>query len=214
MKKLFLISLLAFFISCQPTKITRTWTEKDIMPKKYKKVLVLGVLTESDTLLKNKIESHLADDLREMGYLAIASHKIFPKEAFLKDDTARAVNIFHQNGFDAVLTVVLLDKKKESYYLPGKITSNTSYSNYSRFDNYYNTVSERIYSPEYYGEETKFIWENNFYDLNSKKMIYSARSRSFDITSINTLAKTYGTLMAKSLVDKKILLKPEHPEDN
>ena len=57
------------------------------------------------------------------------------------------------------------------------------------------------------------MWENNFYDLYTKKMIYSARSRSFDIASKNTLAHTYGMLMAQSLVEKNILLKPEAMEE-
>jgi hypothetical protein len=43
-------------------------------------------------------------------------------------------------------------------------------------------------------------------------MIYSSRTKSFDYTSKNTLAHTYGQLMAESLVNKKILIKPEKAE--
>ena len=68
--------------------------------------------------------------------------------------------------------------------------------------------NEFLYAPSYFGEETKYVWENNFYDLINRQMIYSARSRSFDYTSKTTLAHTYGQLMVSSLVDKKILLKP------
>lgn len=208
MKKLFLIPLIVFLYSCQPTKITQSWVAKDATPKQYKKVLVLGVLTDADNELQTKMENHIADDLREMGYLAIAANKVFPPATFVKGDTAKAVAALDGKGFDAIFTIVLLDKKKEPYYVPGKIVDYSSYDRYGRFNRYYNTVTERIYTPGYYGEETKYIWENNFYDLNSRKLVYASRTRSFDITSKNTLAHSYGQLMTKSLVEKNILIKP------
>ncbi len=213
MKKIFFIPVLALLISCQPSKITQSWAAKDARPTKYKKILVLGVLTDNDIELQTKIETHLADDLREMGYLAIPANKVFPPGTFVKGDTARATAAINGKGFDAILTIVLLDKKKEPYYVPGRITNYTYFEQQSRFNRYINNVSEQIYSPGYYSVETKYIWENNFYDLNSKKLIYSARSRSFDITSKTTLAHTYGLLMAQSLVDKNILIKPDSMEE-
>jgi len=212
MKKLLFISLLAFLISCQPSRITQTWAAKDLVPKKYNKVLVLGVLTDNDNELQIKMEDHVAGDLKELGYTAVAANKIFPPGTFVKGDTARAAAAIGDKSFDAILTIVLLDKKKERYFVPGKITDYTYYDRYGRFNLYYNTVAERIYTPGYYGEETKYIWENNFYDLSSRQMIYSAQSRSFDFTSKTTLAHTYGLLMANSLVNKKILIKPEKQE--
>jgi hypothetical protein len=209
MKKIFIIPILAILVSCQPTKITQSWAANDVVPKQYKKVLVLGVLTDNDNELQVKMENHVADDLRGLGYLAIAANKVFPPGTFVKGDTARATTAIQGNGFDAVFTIVLLDKTKESYYVPGKIIDYSNYEKYSRFDRYYNTVAEKIYAPSYYGEETKYIWENNFYDLNSRQMIYSARSRSFDLASKNVLAHTYGQLMVSSLINKKILLKSE-----
>lgn len=212
MKKLFFIPLLAFLFSCQPSKITQTWTASDAVPKKYKKILVLGVLTDNDNELQVKIEDHLAGDLKDLGYNAIAANKVFPPGTFVKGDTTRAVAAIEGKGFDAILTVILIDKKKEQYYIPGKVTETYNYSNYYRFGRYYNIMTERIYTPGYYSEETKYVWENNFYDLNDRQMIYSARSRSFDITSKTALAHTYGMLMANNLVDKGILVKPEKPD--
>lgn len=211
MKNLLWIPLLAFLVSCQPSKITQSWTAKDIVPKKYNKILVLGVLTDNDNELQTKMEDHLTGDLKNLGYNAVAANKIFPPGTFLKGDTARAVAAIGDKGFDAILTLVLLDKKKERYYVPGRIDYN-NYNNYSRFAKYYNTVAERIYSPGYYGEETKYIWENNFYALSSRQMIYSARTRSFDIASKKTLAHAYGLLMTDNLIEKNILIKPQKPE--
>lgn len=214
MKKLFFLPIIvAFFASCQPTKITQTWTAPDTSPRQYKKILVMGVLTDNDNELQTKIEDHLAGDLRNMGYNAVAANKIFPPGTFVKGDTARAIAAINGKGFDGILTVVLLDKKKEKYYVPGRITDYRYFDRYGRFNQYYNLVTEHIYSPGYYGEETKYVWENNFYDVSSRHMIYSARSRSFDIASKTTLAHTYGELMAASLAEKKILIKPAAPDE-
>jgi hypothetical protein len=71
-----------------------------------------------------------------------------------------------------------------------------------------------IYTPGYYGVDTRYIWENNFYDLHSRQVIYSARSSTFDIASKTTLAHTYGQLMAQSLINKKILIKPNTTDEN
>ena len=214
MKKLFIIPLVGLFFSCQPSKITQSWTAADATPKKYNRILVLGVLSDNDYELQTKMEDHLAGDLKDLGYNAVAANKIFPPGTFSKGDTAKAKAAIEGKGFDGILTMVLVDKKKDRYYVPGKVTEyNTFYNRVGRFDRYYTVVSERIYTPGYYGEETKYTWENNFYDLGSRKMIYSARTRSFDYTSKTTLAHTYGQMMAENLVVKKILLKPEKTDE-
>lgn len=212
MKKLFILPLLSLLISCQPSKITQSWSAKDVAPKKYKKILVLGVLTDKDNELQVKMEDHLAGDLKELGYNAVAANKIFPAGTFIKGDTIRGRTAIEGKGFDGILTIVLLDKKKEQVYVAGKISDNAYYNRYGRLDRYLTEVNERIYKPGYYAEETKYLWENNFYDISSRQLIYSARSRTFDIASKNTLAHTYGMLMAENLVSKKILIRPEKTE--
>ena len=201
--------MLILLTSCQASKINKTWVAEDVAPKKFKKVLVLGVLPDGDHELQVKIENHLADDLRAMGYLAIASNKVFPAGTFSRDDSARASAALYGNGFDGLMTVVLLDKKKQPYFVPGRVTDYTKFNELGGFTRYYNTVAEQIFAPGYYGEETKFLWENNFYDLDGHKMVYSARTTSFDITSRNTLAHQYGQLMVNNLVKKNILKKTE-----
>lgn len=208
MKKLLALPLLGLLLACQPSRITQTWTADNNTPKKYSKILVLGVLTDNDNELQVKIEDHLAGDLKDLGYNAIAANKVFPPGTFVKGDTARAKAAIEGKGFDGILTVVLLDKNKDKVYVPGRITQYNYYERYGRFDRYLNSVSERIYSPGYFTEETKYTWENNFYDLITKDIIYSARSNTFDIAGKNTLAHTYGLLMAESLVKKNILIKP------
>jgi len=199
------------FFSCQTSKITNTWTDKNVSPKKYNKILVLGVLKDDDRELQSKMEKHLAGDLNELGYIAFAASDIFPPGTFIKGDTAKATEAINSKSFDAVLTVVLLDKEKERYYVPGRVINTPFVTYYDRFGRYYYTIFDRIYTEGYYTTDTKIFWESNFYDLEEKKMIYSSQTRSFDPGSKESLAHYYGVLLANSLVKSRVLIKPEEP---
>ena len=201
----------AVLCSCQTSKITATWTDKNVSPKKYNKILVLGVLKDNDSVLQSKMEKHLAGDLNDLGYSAFAASDVFPLNTFAKGDTTKAIEALNSKGFDAVLTVVLLNKEKEEQYVPGR-TIHTSYAPYhDRLDLYYYSMYDRIQTEGYYEYGTKIFWESKFYDRYSKKMIYSSQTESFDLGSKENLAHYYGALLANNLVKSKVLIKPEEP---
>jgi hypothetical protein len=205
---MFLIWCAAVLFSCQTSKITNTWTDANVSPKKYTKILVLGVLKDNDRELQSKMEKHLAGDLNDLGYSAFAASDVYPPATFVNGDTLKAVEAIDSKGFDAILTIVLLNKEKERKYVPGKVI-NMPYND--QFDRYYYTTYERIYTEGYYTDDTKFFWESNFYDYAVKKMIYSSQTRSFDTGSKETLAHYYGLLLANNLVKSRVLIKPEEP---
>ena len=211
MKKMFLILCAAVLCSCQTSKITATWTDKNVSPKKYNKILVLGILKDNDSELQSKMEKHLAGDLNDIGYSAFAASDVYPPGTFVKGDTIKAVEALNSKGFDAVLTVVLLNKEKEKHYIPGRVIY-TPYAPYhDRLDLYYYSMYDRVQTEGYYESATKIFWESNFYDRNSKKMIYSSQTESFDPGSKESLAHYYGVLLANNLVKSKILIPPEEP---
>ena len=208
MKKIFLILCAAILSSCQTSKITNTWTDANVSPKKYNKILVLGVLKDNDRELQSKMEKHLAGDLNDLGYCAFAASDVYPPGTFVNGDTLRAVEAINSKGFDAILTIVLLNKEKEIKYVPGRVI-NMPYND--QFDRYYYNTYERIYTEGYDTASTKFFWKTNFYDYTAKKMIYSSQTHSFDTGSKESLAHYYGLLLANNLVKSRVLIKPEEP---
>jgi hypothetical protein len=155
------------------------------------------------------MEKHLAGDLNDLGYSAFAASDVFDPGTFVKGDTAKAVEAIDSKGFDAVFTIVLLNKEKEKYYVPGRVI-NTPYGTYhDRFDRYYFTIYDRIQMEGYYATDTKYFWESNFYDRNSKKMVYSSQTESFDPGSKESLAHYYGVLLVNNLVKSQVLIKPD-----
>lgn len=207
MKQLLKIFLAVAFIfsSCTSSRITSSWKAADVQQKQYKKVLVLGLFLEKDRALKEKMEAHIVSDLKALGYDAICSCDEYGPKAFENIKEAEALQKLSGGGIDAVLTVVLLDKTKERYYVPNHVY----YSPYSVYHNhwwgYYSTMYDRIYQPGYYAVDTKYFWESNFYDLDTKKLMYSAQTQSFDPSSAESLAHEYGKLIVNDMKNKTVL---------
>ena len=119
---------------------------------------------------------------------------------------AEVLDKLSNSGVDAVITVVLLDKNKERYYVPGRVYY-SPYTIYQRnFWGYYTTIYERIYTPGYYQVDTKYFWESNFYDLKNKNLLYTVQTETFDPESVEILAHEYGLLIVNDM-NKKAALK-------
>jgi hypothetical protein len=213
MKQLkYLILFIPFvLINCTTSRITSTWKAENIQAKKYNKILVLGLIREADRSIREKMEEHLVGDMRNMGYNAICACDEYGPKAFENVTEKEALNKLTNSGIDAVLTVVLLDKTKERYYVPAQI----NYSPYAiyrnRFWGYYTTMYDRIYSKGYYEVSTKYFWESNLYDMDSKQLVYSVQTQTFDPSSSETLAHEYGKLIVNSLVKNNVVATQSSP---
>ena len=64
---------------------------------------------------------------------------------------------------------------------------------------------DRIYEPGYYDVSTKYFWESNFYDIETKQLLYSVQTESFDPASAQSLAHEYGKLIVSSMVKYQVL---------
>jgi hypothetical protein len=107
---------------CGPSsRITTSWKASNIQPRQYNKIMVLGLINIPDRTLREKMEEHIAGDLRELGYNAVCSCDEFDPKAFENMNEKQALDKLSNSGIDAVLTVVLLDKTKERYYVPERI---------------------------------------------------------------------------------------------
>lgn len=211
MKKVLQMAFLLLFIvaGCGPSsKITSSWKADNAAPKKFKKIVVVGIIREADRTLREKMEQHLAADLRDLGYDATCSCDEYNPKTFENMTEDQVIGKMRNAGVDAVLTVVLLDKTKERYYVPGRVRYTPYVVYHNRFWIYTRTVYDRIYTEGYYAEDTKYFWETNLYDLteNGQQLIYSAQSQSFDPLSSETLGHEYGQMIARDMVKNNVLM--------
>jgi hypothetical protein len=194
-------------LACNSTKITYSWKGEVAGPKKNSKIIVVGLIKDSDFNLREKMENHLVGDLTERGYNAISSLKEYGSKTFQNMTEDEVMNKLTNKGVNAVFTIVLLSKEREQYY----IRDGANYLQYSvnrgNFYSYYNIFNDRIFTPGYYATETKYFWESNFFDLQSKQLIYTAKSKSFNPASTELLAHEHGKLVIKNMEAKGVIEK-------
>ena len=199
------------FLSCNSSKITSSWISPDAPQGKFKKVLVLGLLREKEQALRKKMEEHIVGDLRNLGYDAICSCEEYSEKAFDSLKEEQALQKLSGSGIEAVLTIVLLDKTKERYYVPGRVNYTPYHIYYREWWGYYSTMYDRIYEQGYYAEDTKYFWESNLYDLTTKGLLYSVQTQSFDPSSAESMSHEYGKLIVNDMVRKGVLSSQNTP---
>ncbi len=193
-------------VACSSSRITNTWKAENVQPIYYKTILVLALINDPDKSIRADMEAKLVANLKELGYTAICSCDEFGRESFEGMTEQEALAKLTNNEIDAVLTTVLLNKTKERYYVPSRV----SYPSYAvaqgRFWGYYTSVVEKVYSPDYYVIDTKYFWESNFYSLkNASQLLYSANSESFDPKSTSRLTSEYGKMIVKDMLKAKVI---------
>lgn len=190
-------ALLVLISGCASSKITSSWKLQSAVVQKPLKIMVIGVIKESDRSIQENMENHLVEDLVKLGYTAVSSFKEYGPNSFKKGDTTAAILKLKNSGVDAVLTIVLLDKKKEQQY----VTNN--YKN--QFYGYRYEMYMRVFEPDYYVTNTSYFWESNFYDLKSFQLIYSVQTKSFNPDNAAILGHEYGKMIVKDMIKQKVL---------
>lgn len=185
--------------ACTSSRITSSWKDPSTTKEltKFKNILVVGM--EGNRQVKEEMENYLAEDLKKSGVNATASFDAFGPKAFTNLNEDQISDKVKSKGYDGVITIALLDRKREQNYVPGAVNYAPVGLFYNRFGRYYSTVYSRIYDPGYYATSTSYFWETNLYDARQDKILYSAQSQSFDPGSLTSMSKEHGKLIVSDL---------------
>ena len=63
--------------------------------------------------LRERVETHMADDLRQIGYAAQTSYSAYGPRSFTDKKEEEVINLLRNDGYDAVITVTVIDIEKE-----------------------------------------------------------------------------------------------------
>lgn len=200
-----IIILLLTGVSCSSSKITNSWKADNIVPGKYNKILVLGLILEADRSIQEKMENHFVGDLKNLGYDAVSSLQEYGPKAFDNMSEQGALDKLKSSGVDAVITIVLLDKERERNYVPSSIYYSPYGYYYNRFWGYRTTLYHRIYEPGYYVTNTRYFWESNLYDMSTQNLVYSVQTQSFDPANSESLGHQYGQMIVKKMIHENVL---------
>jgi hypothetical protein len=211
MKKLQpLLIFISFLMACSATKMVASWKEQGAAPKSYKKIAVVA-LTPT-TANRASVEEAIVADLRAKGFKANATYNTFPMAAQINTiDMDRSVieqkvrERVTSNGFDALLTLVLLDKTKEERYVEGSSISVGAPVYSYPYYGYYSYAYSTVYTSGYYTTSTSYFLETNLYDVATEKLIYTAQTKTEDPASIEKEAANLGKILVNDLTTKKVI---------
>lgn len=217
MKKFFVLGLFPLMMlalaACSTSKLTTSWKSDNAAQLRFKKVLVLGLLSNKNRAVKDKMESELVLDLKKFGQEAVAASQSFGPKAFNKLNETEALEKLANEGFDGVITVSLVNKDS-TRVTGGGGWGPGFYPYYGRFWGYYSFYSPWVYGPGLgygygypgYYNTTSYSFETNIYDITSNNtLVYSAQSESFDPSSASNLAIDYARSIVKDLKKNNLL---------
>ena len=226
-----LVSIILLFACGSSTKLTSSWKNKDFGTNHYEKIAVVAISPNNSS--RYLIERAVVKDLTANNLKAIPTYEIFPfagkmGEVVSKSENPEALkerikNKVNENKIDALMIIALLDQQKEqryvnnnNFYMGGTGYYGTPYMgtaavgigvpySYGAYYNYYAYSVGTVYNSGYYVEDVTYFLECNLYDVAKEELLWSARTKSVNISSVEEEAVKFADIVVKDLVAKKVV---------
>lgn len=187
-----IISATILLSSCSNTKLLSSYAAPNSKLSKSTKVLVMAMMGDQDKKLRANMEKIMVENLQSRGINAASAIAQFGGDALKSLDEKTAMKTIRDQGFDGAFTIALLDKTKESTYKYGRmVMAPYPWRFWGYYNNYYSNFYGRAYMPGYYSDDNKFILEGSVYGLDSDKLLYSAKTKTFNPSSPQALASDF-----------------------
>lgn len=196
------IVLSILLTSCSSTTIVNSWRDPNtkIHSNQWNKILVVA-------MLKNETDSRKAED--EMttylhGKGTTSYNYLDGNKVNINDEELRKK--MKIDGFNAAITMRLIDVDKEKVYVPGQSYLYPSY--YKTFGRYYQRNWVFYTSPGYYVVTKKFLIETILYSIDEDKIIWSGITETYNPNGVakltNEIACTiHKRMIAEGFIDKE-----------
>ncbi len=209
MKKFFFIatSIAITLIACTTVRLTSTWKDPQLSANPgYKNIVVLSLMEGvNNKELRTYMEKHMAEDLVKMGYNAKAATDVYGPRSFSNKTEDEVIELMRKEGFEAVISLAVLDVTKEETYVKGRAELWPGGIYYSRFGRYYYYWYNRVYTPGYYVTSTRYMLEANVFDTKTDRLIFNAQSESIDPATLDQLGHRFSIHILKTMQEKGIL---------
>lgn len=198
MRKFFIALICVTLASCgSNTSIVSSWKDPNasLSKENFKKVLVVALAKDEST--RRATENRIA---------SINPTVLNPSYNYLNQQNLdltqeQKISIVQSEGFDGAITLRFIRADKQTEYVPG--TSNyyggmgypgmgygyvggygMGYG--AGFGGWYGAYAPAYYTPGYYQENVYYYIETNIFDLKNNKLVWSATTKSLDVSDINT----------------------------
>lgn len=191
---IFLSMGFSFIMSCNSSRIVKTWKDPDtqVSLEKLNKVLVAALLRDEPN--RRAAEDKMASLLNGK---AVTSYSYFTGDVkSMKEEDIR--DKLKQDGFDGAVTMRLVDVDKDVSYTPGTISTYPVY--YRTFGGYYLRGWNYYSTPERYQTTKTYSVETNVYSLKQDKLVWSGLTESTNPGGVDKLSSDISNTVYKRMV--------------
>lgn len=198
MRKLFITLICVTLASCgSNTSIVSSWKDPNatLSKENFKKVLVVALAKDEST--RRATENRIA---------SINPTVLNPSYNYLNQQNLdltqeQKISIVQSEGFDGAITLRFIRADKQTEYVPGTANyyGGMGYPGMgygyvggygmgygAGFGGWYGAYAPAYYTPGYYQENVYYYIETNIFDLKNNKLVWSATTKSLDVSDINT----------------------------
>ena len=158
---------------------------------------------------RTTVEDEVVYYMRLKNVNAIAGSDILPVDrSQVPKEKDKIMALLKSQGIDGVLTVSLMDVKRDTKYVQGSnyyAPLNFYGGYYSSFYSYYPNMYTNIYQPGYYVNTQDIYLETNLFEVENGDLIWSAQSDSRDISEVDALANSYARGLVSHTIKRKII---------
>jgi len=198
---LILLAVLLFSSCGTTTSITGSYVAPNANKVAFKKVFIAALTP--NTSARNTVENELGDYLNSKGIYATKSLSVFPPNFHTSGDDkdqALVLRNIRRSNCDGILTIALVNKETDTRYVEGTAYPVMGNAYYGTFSSYYAYGYNTFYSPGYYETTKTYYIETNLYDTATEKLVWSAQSKTYDPTSLESFLESYKKAIAQQFV--------------
>jgi len=173
------------------TALKESWLDPSVTSELHFKKVVVAVLSPNVTVRRTAEDALVAQIKRTE---AVPSYSLFSESEMKDRDRVKARLL--EAGIDGAVVMRLIGVNQQTTWVPGNYPP--SYYNMSGYWGYANTA---VYDPGYLRTDTIAQMETNIYSVADEKLIYAARSETFNpgdaVTLVNEIAKAVAADLKK-----------------
>lgn len=201
--KITIIIVFAMLItSCKSTKIVSSWSQpkKEVKVSNLKKVLVVALFNNETT--RRRAEDQMIEYLKGKG---VVSYN-YLDDNFNKNNEEAIQRLIKKDGFDAVITMRLIDVEKDQVYISNNQTIGQS-SYYRNFGGYYNRNYPFYSDRGYYANTKIYNVETVVFSILQDKIIWSGLTKSTNPDGVAKMTEEVANVVFKKMVKQGFVKK-------
>jgi hypothetical protein len=197
--------LLLILSGCSSHRIITTWKADPVSVTSRYKILVIAIVPEEDSTLREQTEKNVVATLEDMGYQAMSAIGQFgPKGLSAPGEQGTYVKLCDA-GIDAVITMALIPttKKTDQWNTSEYMHPNSYY--YHRIWNY------RTIQDEHKNYQSEYVWESILFDLATLQAFVTVRTNPSAKKEQIQSSNEFTNRLIKKMIKEKVLKKKIEP---